>query len=165
MTSTYDFDTEYFELPFCNDLKPVSQADQQLEHIIVYVRKCAKGYMVFSNEHKHFLFSNSKHAKMLVEACEYYVDNKDDQAVLYYTLSASGNPKYGSELSSEAGKWIADITGYSFMQCDWNTSSISEAGNVFLKKSAKGEAGITTRAQEKPETGTPVTDKRKPKGV
>jgi hypothetical protein len=148
MTSYYCFDTEYFELPFSSDLAPINKELQDKEFNLVYVRTCAKGYMLFSLEHKFFFYKASKQAKNLIDALEHYVADKTMHVRITYKLTEKGLPKFVAYTDENKGRWIEDITGYSFMSPDWNNSSISEAHNEFLIPGAKGETEIPAHEQK-----------------
>lgn len=158
MANYYSFDEEYFELPFGSDCTPVSEEDQSVEYNIVYVRNCAKGYMLFSLTHKFFFYKASKEAKNLLIALDEYVQDKSLNACITYTLTQKGLPKFGVKLDAQKGFWVQDITGYSFMEASWNSGSISEASNEFLLPGAKGETEErgqgqkTTKGQNKSST-------------
>jgi hypothetical protein len=160
-SACYDFDANYFDLPFTNELKPVSKAAQEEIHVIVFVRECSRGYMVFSESHKHFLFSRSKASMQMIAALDLYVKDRDSSPVLYYTLTAAGIPKYGSVECTDGRYWVQDITGFSFMEASWNGASISEASNPFLVQGARGEAATSVPAHEETPATSESSDKRK----
>jgi hypothetical protein len=162
-TACYDFNANYFDLPFTNELKPVSKNAQAEIHVIVYARECSRGYMVFSSAHKHFLFKNSKACKQMIEALEAYTYTKESSAVIQYTLSAAGIPQYASIPCEDGRYWIEDITGFSFMAASWNGRSISEASNPFLVPGARGETEHSRDAQGESSGQTEPEDKRKSK--
>jgi len=140
MTDYYDFGIEYFELPFTTDSVDEGNHDETVEYTLVYVRKCTKGYMCFSNSHKVFYYTNAKEMKHLILALEIYIKDKTKCIEIFYTLSKSGRPRFGVREDENKGFWIADITGYSFMEPNWNKGTISEASNPFLMPGAMGEA-------------------------
>jgi hypothetical protein len=159
-SACFNFDANYFDAPFTNELAPVSEKDQRIKHVIVFIRKCAKGYMVCSDDHKHFLFTRSKAGINLLNAVEAYVYGRAETAMLTYTLSAKGMPKYNAEPCTDGRYWIEDINSFAFMDMGWNGRTISEAGNPFLVPGAKGDTAKSLYADEKPEKTGKSTNKR-----
>ena len=144
----YDFELEYFDLPFTTDPSVLDNYSPDNEYNLVYVRKCKKGLMVFSLYHKHFMYSASKSAVNLLAALELYANKKEAPIAFTYLLTKSGGVIFKGKEDPNLGYWVEDITGYSFMPNTWNGSSITEASNEFLVPSAKGVAEIPSRTHK-----------------
>lgn len=144
----YDFDVEYFDLPFTTDPSALENHVTSNEYNLVYIRRCKKGLMVFSLYHKHFMYSAAKSAINLLAALEMYANKKEVSVAFVYTLTKSGGVTFKAEQDENLGYWVEDITGYSFMPHTWDGSSISEASNEFLLPGAKGVAEIPLRTHK-----------------
>ena len=144
----YDFDIEYFELPFVSDALDLSESDMLKTHNLVYVRKCAKGLMCFSTGYKYFIYTSATQAKNLIMALNLYVNDKNANVAFTFKLLKTKSLKFEAALDPNKGYWIEDITGYSFMESTWNGDSISEASNEFLLPGAKGVSETISRTHK-----------------
>ena len=144
----YDFDVEYFDLPFTTDPSSLENYAPNKEYNLVYVRRCKKGLMVFSLYHKHFMYTASKSAINLLAALETYANKKEASVAFIYALTKAGGVVFKAVEDPNNGYWVEDITGYSFMPDTWNGSSVTEASNEFLLPSAKGVAEIHSRTHK-----------------
>lgn len=144
----YEFDVEYFDLPFTTDPNGLETIDTTAMYNLVYVRRCKKGLMVFSLTHKHFMYEKSKEATKLKAALETYANKKDANVAFTYTLTKSGGVIFKGKEDPNLGYWVEDITGYSFMPSTWLGDSITESTNEFLIPGAKGEAETSIRTHK-----------------
>jgi hypothetical protein len=125
------------DTPFLNewlDSNPKNKQDTFLVREILRVQS-GKGYRVVCDSFQAFIWNNAKITKLLLEALEIWINDRENGYALYIVLSKPTKPEFSLACDKdEHVSWFSSKNGYTTMESSAlsKEASIVERENPFL---------------------------------